>query len=429
MPAGVRLELDGDATAVGVHYTTATGDSGVRGDGGGRTFEAWTRDGLLDTVHAVVGPGTVELQLGARPGPVTVHLPEVMRPRIDGLRPVGGELVPGPAKPRWVAYGDSILEGWVASAPAQLVGTGGPRLDLDLVNLGYAGAARGEIASAEAVAGLDASIVTLSYGTNCWSMIPHSERDAGCRLRRLPHDRATRPPDDTVDRGLADPPARRRDHAQPARRDPRFPPGNHGGSRRGADRRRPGPRPGARRAAGRRRGGSPTGSTPTTTATACSPTPSAPRSRAALGSERTTTPAAAGDLGGRERSGGSRRRAASLASACTATLTGVAIPWSRPRSTISPLIPSTSMVPVPRARLCHAEPAVRGRPGTGRMVMAPSQRRERSSSVGSEIPAAVVARERFLPDRRRRGWRVSRRTPRRRRPRGRTARAARCSGW
>ena len=175
VPAGVRLELDGDATAVIVHYTTATGDSGVRGDGGGLTFEAWTRDERIDAVPAVVGAGTAELRLGTRPGPVTIHLPEVMRPRIDGLEPVGGELVPGADKPRWVAYGDSILEGWVASAPARSWAAQVARtLDLDLVNLGYAGAARGEIASAEAVAGLDASVVTLSYGTNCWSMIPNS---------------------------------------------------------------------------------------------------------------------------------------------------------------------------------------------------------------------------------------------------------------
>lgn len=176
VPAGVRLELDGDATSVVVHYTTATGESGVRGDGGGLTFEAWTRDERVDAVAAVVGAGAAELRLGDRPGPVTIHLPEVMRPRIDGLEPVGGELVPGAEKPRWVAYGDSILEGWVASAPALAWSARVARtLDLDVVNLGYAGAARGEIASAEAVAGLDASVVTLSYGTNCWSMIPNSD--------------------------------------------------------------------------------------------------------------------------------------------------------------------------------------------------------------------------------------------------------------
>ena len=175
VPAGVRLELDGDATAVVVHYTTATGESGSRGDGGGRTFEVWAAGARLDVVPAAVGAGTVELHLGPRPGPVTIHLPEVMRPRIDGLRPVGGDLVPGPTRPRWVAYGDSIVEGWVASAPALAWPARVARsLGLDLVNLGYAGAARGEIASAEAVAGLEASVVTLSYGTNCWSMIPHS---------------------------------------------------------------------------------------------------------------------------------------------------------------------------------------------------------------------------------------------------------------
>ena len=45
---------------------------------------------------------------------------------------------------------------------------------LDVVNLGYAGAARGEIASAEELAGLPADLISISYGTNCWTRTPHS---------------------------------------------------------------------------------------------------------------------------------------------------------------------------------------------------------------------------------------------------------------
>jgi lysophospholipase L1-like esterase len=175
VPAGVRLELDGDATSVVIRYSTLTADLGYRGDGGGRRFEAWTAEDRLDAVHAVVGEGSAELRLAPRSTPVTVHLPEGMRPTIHGLRPIGGAIVPGPPRPRWVAYGDSILEGWAASAPA----LAWPALvarwaGLDLVNLGYAGSARGEIATAESVASLEASVISLSYGTNCWSMIPHS---------------------------------------------------------------------------------------------------------------------------------------------------------------------------------------------------------------------------------------------------------------
>jgi lysophospholipase L1-like esterase len=74
-----------------------------------------------------------------------------------------------------VCYGDSIAEGWCASEPAGAW----PHVlarerGLDVVNLGYAGAARGEIASAEEIAGLPADLVTIAHGTNCWTRTPHS---------------------------------------------------------------------------------------------------------------------------------------------------------------------------------------------------------------------------------------------------------------
>ncbi len=42
------------------------------------------------------------------------------------------------------------------------------------MNLGYAGAARGELASAQHLASLEASFITLAFGTNCWSRTPSS---------------------------------------------------------------------------------------------------------------------------------------------------------------------------------------------------------------------------------------------------------------
>ena len=42
------------------------------------------------------------------------------------------------------------------------------------MNLGYAGSARGEIVSAQQLATLDAAVVSISHGTNCWSRIPFS---------------------------------------------------------------------------------------------------------------------------------------------------------------------------------------------------------------------------------------------------------------
>ena len=98
-----------------------------------------------------------------------------MRPTVLALRPQGGEIEPAHARPRWLCYGDSIAEGWCAAEPAgawpHIVAR---ERALDVVNLGYAGSARGEIASAQEIAALPADLISLSHGTNCWTRTPHS---------------------------------------------------------------------------------------------------------------------------------------------------------------------------------------------------------------------------------------------------------------
>ena len=177
IPAGVRLELVGDASALTLDYVTATDDLGYRGPGAGTTFALWRAGEQVDEQPAVLGPGTVTLSLGSvrAEEPAVVYLPEGMRPEVLALRAVRGSIEPAPRGPRWVAYGDSLLEGWVASAPARAWGAvAARRHGLDLVNLGYAGSARGEIPCAEAVAALAADVISISHGTNCWTRTPHS---------------------------------------------------------------------------------------------------------------------------------------------------------------------------------------------------------------------------------------------------------------
>jgi lysophospholipase L1-like esterase len=112
-----------------------------------------------------------------------VTLPEGMHPSILGIRGVGGTVRPAPAQPRWLCYGDSIAEGWVASNPGRAwPAIAGRRYGLDVVNLGYAGAARGEMVSAEEIAGIPADVISLSYGTNCWTRIQHSAEQVGAGL-------------------------------------------------------------------------------------------------------------------------------------------------------------------------------------------------------------------------------------------------------
>jgi lysophospholipase L1-like esterase len=180
LPVGVRLELVGDAEVLELDYETRTDDLGYRGDGAGTAFTVVHADAVVTEQPARFGVGTVRFDLTAIDGrtpdePVLVHLPEGMRPVVLAVRAFGGTVEPAPAQPRWVAYGDSIAEGWIASGPVGAwPAVAGRRFGLDVVNLGYAGSARGETVSAEHVAGLSADIVSVSHGTNCWSRIPFS---------------------------------------------------------------------------------------------------------------------------------------------------------------------------------------------------------------------------------------------------------------
>ncbi|MBI3227634.1 MAG: GDSL family lipase [Mycolicibacterium cosmeticum] len=194
LPAGVRLEMIGDATGIEIEYATQTDELGYRGDGAGRTFCVWRGGRQIDEQPVGLGHGAVRLDLAAGVDPAIVYLPEGMKPTIMSLRARDGELRPAPALPRWIAYGDSITEGWSASSPARSwVSIVGRECGLDAVNLGYAGAARGEIVVAEQIAALEVDVISVAYGTNCWTTIPHSAdmvrsiTDAFLRIVRSAH--------------------------------------------------------------------------------------------------------------------------------------------------------------------------------------------------------------------------------------------------
>jgi lysophospholipase L1-like esterase len=179
LPVGVRLELVGTADALELDYETQTDDLGYRGEGAGTTFTLVTGDESV-SVRAELGVGSTRFPLSglARRDPdqpIVVYFPEGMRPRVIALRAEGGELAPAPRGPRWLAYGDSIAEGWIASGPSGAwPAVAARRHGLDVVNLGYAGSARGELPSAQHLAALDADVISISHGTNCWSRVPFS---------------------------------------------------------------------------------------------------------------------------------------------------------------------------------------------------------------------------------------------------------------
>ncbi len=174
LPVGVRLEIRGSAQHINLTYVGK--DPGPSyGLVPRSTFSVWRNGKQVDEQEATVGEGTVRLLLGEGPDRAIVYLPESLRPLVTQLDPTDGTIEPAPPQPRWLAYGDSIAEGWVASTtPASWVSIVGRTHGLDAINLGYAGAARGEVVSAEQLARLEGDVISLTHGTNCWGMIPFS---------------------------------------------------------------------------------------------------------------------------------------------------------------------------------------------------------------------------------------------------------------
>ncbi len=177
IPAGVRFEWSGDARSVEVEYETRTDDLGYRGDGAGRHFTLFQGERFVCQAPARLGRGSVRLECDPADRLRRIlYLPEGMRPTVLALRAQGGSMLPATRQPTWLCYGDSIAEGWSATGPAwSWPAVAARRVGLDLVNMGYAGAARGEIVSAEQLAALPADIISISHGTNCWNRTPHSE--------------------------------------------------------------------------------------------------------------------------------------------------------------------------------------------------------------------------------------------------------------
>ncbi|MDQ1374284.1 MAG: hypothetical protein QOJ09_1622 [Actinomycetota bacterium] len=127
-----------------------------------------------------VGQGMVELDGAGDSGLTWVDVDDRSigyLPLVAGVKVVSveGDIEPASPQPRWLAYGDSITEGWITSTPASAwPSVVGRVLSLNAINMGYAGAARGEIVSAEHIAELEADVITVAHGTNCWTRTPHT---------------------------------------------------------------------------------------------------------------------------------------------------------------------------------------------------------------------------------------------------------------
>jgi lysophospholipase L1-like esterase len=178
VPAGVHLAFAGSAPSVVLAFER--GAELVLADPVASTdFVAFAGDRFVRTPFPE-SADSVEIHLPARADDETVrvYLPERIELRQISLAPVGGAITPATERlPRWVAYGDSITQGWsVARAENSWTRRTARRFGLELVNLGLAGSARGELPAALAVGESSADIVTVAWGTNAWSSLP---TDAG----------------------------------------------------------------------------------------------------------------------------------------------------------------------------------------------------------------------------------------------------------
>ncbi|MFK0287474.1 SGNH/GDSL hydrolase family protein [Streptomyces sp. NPDC090499] len=175
VPAGLYLAFTGPASTV--ELTVETGErTSVPAPTLPEAFAVRVPGFPARLVPLPPGGGTELIVLPARDpsSVVRVYFPEAAEVRVVALG-ADRRLEPVEPGPRWVVYGDSVTQGWSVSAPGLAWPTlVAEALGLDLVNLGFAGAARGELPTADVVAASGAAAVALAWGTNAYSSLPTS---------------------------------------------------------------------------------------------------------------------------------------------------------------------------------------------------------------------------------------------------------------
>lgn len=185
VPAGVHLAFTSTASALELDVEVGPPTS-APAPTLASTFTVWNDDRFIRRIDIPDAGGTVTIPLGdgVSDGLTRIYLPEPVEVRLTGMRAVGGSITPAPERPRLVAYGDSITQGWsVSEAGKDWPSLVAAQLGLESVNFGFAGSARGEIFAAAAVAESQADVVTIAWGTNAWSAYPTDAEHIASTMR------------------------------------------------------------------------------------------------------------------------------------------------------------------------------------------------------------------------------------------------------
>lgn len=177
VPAGLHLAVVGDASRATVRVNQGAVTS-VPSPGQSGALAIWAGDDFIaDVAFDADGAATFDLPGRAAGTVVRVYLPEEREVCGAEFEALDGSAAPPPIAPTVVAYGDSITQGWTVTRPGlSWPAVMGRRQGWDVVNLGFAGSARGETQAAIAIAESAADAVVIAWGTNAWNSAPTDPR-------------------------------------------------------------------------------------------------------------------------------------------------------------------------------------------------------------------------------------------------------------